>query len=221
MKKICFLMLCLFMGQSIMLAQSTEEERRAFIKERTETAKLAKKAYDAKISSQTKKESKRLKKDGWNSVPGALPLEQQLDRGFKMRYEVTENGMPRFLVAQATAKASSHAVAKKTATELARQGLAEQMGSEVCNVIETSMQNNRLSATEMESMAKLTSMATTEVRHRMGITPLVVEAYRDVDGGKEVMVVIAYELDQMKRLFMDAIPNGADRDKMGEALRDI
>lgn len=219
MRKIFFTMLMLLVGASTLMAQTTEEERRAFIKEREKTVKMAKKAVDAKISKMVKNEVKDLKKRGYHVSPGSLPMELQLQKQYAMSFEIESYGGPRYIMGEGTAEASSYNVAKKMAMDQARQNLAEKMGSEVYNVIESGIASNQVTASDGESMIKFTSDATTEINHKLGVTPVVTEISRDVQGGKEVRIVLSYEMSQMKSHLLNSMPDGEMKNKMSSLLK--
>ena len=85
MKKMMTVAMALIVACSCAFAQ-TAEERKQLIKERQEVQKLAKKDLKAKVDKNTRKEAKRLKKEGWQVKPGALPLEKQLERIVTIAY---------------------------------------------------------------------------------------------------------------------------------------
>ena len=70
MKKMMTVAMSLIVAGTMCFAQDVKEIR----KERQEVKKLAKKELTSKVDKTTKKEAKRLKKEGWVVSPGALPL---------------------------------------------------------------------------------------------------------------------------------------------------
>ena len=84
MKKLMMVAISLIIACGSSFAETSAKEIR---KERQEINKMAKKDLSAKVSKATKKEAKRLKKEGWIVSPGALPLEKQLERSYLMEYE--------------------------------------------------------------------------------------------------------------------------------------
>ena len=85
MKKLLMIMMAAVVACGTVMAadQPTAKELR---KERQEIQKMAKKDLKAKVDKNTRKEAKRLKKEGWQVKPGALPLEKQLERAYLMQY---------------------------------------------------------------------------------------------------------------------------------------
>ena len=97
MKKIMMVAMSLIVACSVSFAQDAKE----IMKERKATQKLAKSELTAKVDKTTKKEAKRLKKEGWVVSPGALPLEKQLERSYLMEFEYDENLFPKYIMANA------------------------------------------------------------------------------------------------------------------------
>lgn len=78
MKKAVLLCLSLIM-LSISSVFAQDKTAKEIMEERKEIAKLSKKALNEKATKEARKEAKKLKKQGWQIAPGALPLEKQLD----------------------------------------------------------------------------------------------------------------------------------------------
>lgn len=92
MKRFTFLLaLLLSMSSITTLAQDAKE----IAKERKAIAKLSKSELNDKASKAARKEAKKLKKEGWQTAPGALPLEKQLDKSYMMQYEYEEDAFPK------------------------------------------------------------------------------------------------------------------------------
>lgn len=99
MKKIYFVpffLLALMAGENLS-AQSVKE----LAKERKELAKYSKSELNSKATKAARKEAKALKKAGWLVAPGALPMDKQLDRSYKMQYEYDENNYPAYIMGEA------------------------------------------------------------------------------------------------------------------------
>lgn len=91
MKHLFFLvgLLCLTAApiSSFAQAQNAKDLR----KERLEMLKASKSELNEKASKAAKKEAKKLQKEGWQTAPGALPLEKQLDKSYAMQYQYDES----------------------------------------------------------------------------------------------------------------------------------
>ena len=73
MKKVLFFAMAMLVACTASFAQDAKE----IMKERQAVQKLAKKELEAKVGKTTKKEAKKLAKEGWDVVPGALPMTKQ------------------------------------------------------------------------------------------------------------------------------------------------
>ena len=149
MKKLLFVALALLMACPATFAQDAKEIR----KERQVISKMAKKELEAKVDKVTKKEAKRLKKEGWIVTPGALPLEKQLQRSYEMEYEFEQDLFPKYIMANAQTIAEHYDAAKMTATELAKINLAGQIQTEVAALIESTVANKQMKADEAASIS--------------------------------------------------------------------
>ena len=111
MKKILFAVMALFLiGTTVTYAQKTTDEIR--------------KEMNKKASKDARKEAKKLKKEGWEVTPGALPIEKQLDRAYMMQYEISESGLPKYVIGEAMSIGEHYDAAKMQALQLAKQNLA-------------------------------------------------------------------------------------------------
>ncbi|MDY3847232.1 MAG: hypothetical protein SOZ58_02765 [Prevotella sp.] len=191
MKKIMIAMLlCTFALQPLSVSAQSAKE---IAKERKEIRKLSKSELNEKASKDARKEAKKLKKEGWITVPGALPLEKQLDRSYLMQMEYDEDMYPKYLMGEAMSIAQNYDGAKMQALELAKQNLAGQIQTEITALIENSVANNQLEAEEAATVTKSVMASRNLISQSIGRTITVVEAYRNLSNkNKEVMVRIAY-----------------------------
>ena len=213
MKKMLFIgaLLAIFCGNAT--AQSAKE----IAKERRELIKSSKKELDEKASKEARKEAKKLKKDGWQITPGALPLEKQLDKSYVMQYEYDEDLFPKYIMSEAMSIGSSYDAAKMQALELAKQNLAGKIQTEVTALIENSVANEQLEAEQAESITKSITTSKSLISQSIGRTLTVMECYRTLSNkNKEVLVRIAYNSDMAKKAAKKAIRE--DLKKKGDEL---
>ena len=191
MKKFIIVVLAATVACGLSFAQTNAKEIR---KERLEINKLAKKELSAKVDKTTKKEAKRLKKEGWMVTAGALPMEKQLERSYLMEYEYNENLYPKYIMANAQSIAENYDAAKVAATSLAITNLAGQIQTEVTALIENTVANKQLSAEEAASISETVMSSKNLISQSIGRTIVVVECYRVLDNkNREVMVRLAYD----------------------------
>jgi hypothetical protein len=214
MKKIFFIMsLFLLTGATMSYAQLSQEQ----IKERKANLKLSKTELSEKASKAARKEAKNLQKQGWQNAPGALPLEKQLDKSYMMQMEYDDNLFPKYIMAEAMSTGENYDAAKMQATELAKQGIASLIQTEVTALINNTVSNKQLEAEEAASVVQSISAAKNLISQSLGRTISVVEVYRTLPNkNKEVLVRLAYSQDQAKAAAKKAIRE--DLEKQGEAL---
>lgn len=181
-----FAILCL---SANMTAQTTKDVR----KERQEMRKASKSELNEKASKEARKEAKKLTKEGWVTVPGALPLEKQLDKSYMMQTEYDEDMYPKYLMGEAMSIGENYDAAKMQALELAKQNLAGLIQTEVTALVENSVANKQLGAEEAASLTQSIMGAKNLISQSIGRTIIVMECYRvKSNKNKEVLVRIAY-----------------------------
>ena len=215
MKKIMMVAMALIVASSVCLADV--DEAKEIRKERKEIAKMSKKDLNEKVSKTTKKEAKRLAKEGWIVTPGALPLEKQLERSYLMEFEYDENLYPKYIMANAQSVAGNYDAAKTSATSLAITNLAGQIQTEVSALVENTVGNEQLSAEDAVSITKTVMASKNLISQSIGRVITVVECYRTLSNkNKEVMVRIAYNGDMAKQTVKKVIRE--ELEKKGEDL---
>lgn len=173
-------------------AQSFAESR-DIIKQRKELAKLSKSEIDQKASKVARKEAKRLKKEGWQAVPGALPMEEQLDRRYRMEKELDAEMMPMYIWGHGQSIGENIDPAKIQALEFATQEMAKQIASEFIAYIKNSAGNQQLAPEQAASIAQTVSESGERIRQSIGRTINVEMLYRVLPNrNTEVSVHIAY-----------------------------
>lgn len=181
-----FALLCL---SANMTAQTTKDIR----KERQELRKASKSELNEKATKTARKEAKKLSKEGWITAPGALPLEKQLDKSYKMQMEYDEDMYPKYLMGEAMSIGENYDAAKMQALELAKQNLAGQIQTEVTALIENSVANKQLANEDAASVTQSIMGAKNLISQSIGRTITVMECYRvKTNKNKEVLVRIAY-----------------------------
>lgn len=181
-----FAFLCLTANVS---AQTAKDIR----KERQEIRKASKSELNEKATKTARKDAKKLKKEGWITVPGALPLEKQLDKSYMMQMEYDEDMYPKYLMGEAMSIGENYDAAKMQALELAKQNLAGQIQTEVTALIENSVANEQLANEDATSVTQSIMGAKNLISQSIGRTIIVIECYRvKTNKNKEVLVRIAY-----------------------------
>lgn len=212
-KYILFFVVCLLAGTTTSYAQITKEQR----KERKEITKASKSQLSAKATKVARKEAKKMTKAGWQTTPGTLPIEKQLDKSYMMQYEYDEGLYPKYVMGEAMSIGGNYDAAKMQALELAKQNLAGQIQTEVTALIENTVANEQLQGEQAESITRSVLAAKNLISQSLGRTIPVVEVYRTLQNkNKEVFVRIAYSGDEAKKIAKEAIRK--DLEKRGDNL---
>ena len=215
MKKVLFVALTMLIACSTSFAQDAKE----IMKERKAVQKMARQELAAKVDKATKKEAKRLAKEGWVVSPGALPLEKQLQRSYEMEYQYDDLGFPKYIMANAQSVAENYDAAKTAATSLAITNLAGQIQTEVTALIENTVTNRQLAAEDAASISETVMSSKNLISQSIGRTIVVVECYRVLPNkNREVMVRIAYNGEMAKEAVKKAVRQ--DLEKKGEKLHE-
>lgn len=203
MQKLITLILLVLIVSSISAQTQVE-----IMRERQWIVQQTKQELDKKVSKETKKEAKRLKKEGWIVTPGALPLEKQLERSYLMQYEYDANLFPKYIMANAQSIGENYDNAKTTAMAWAITNLAEQIQTEVVAVIENTMINQQIAAEDASSITETVMASKNLIAQSIGRVITVVECYRVLDNkNREVMIRVAYNGDIAKQTLCEELEN--------------
>ncbi|MCM1356792.1 MAG: hypothetical protein NC212_10360 [Staphylococcus sp.] len=215
MKKTIFglITLMLLSASGLACAQSAKDQR----KERQELAKATKKELNEKASKAARKEAKKLDKVGWQTAPGALPLEKQLDKSYMMQYQYDSDGFPQFIMAEGMSTAGNYDAAKMQALELAKQNLAGQIQTEITALVENTVANEQMDQSDAASLTRSVLASKNLISQSIGRVVPVVETYRVVNGNnREVLIRIAYSQNMAKATAKNAIKK--ELEQRGDSL---
>ena len=213
MKKFVLFIALSIMTSGISFAQSAKE----LAKERKELVKASKAELNEKATKTARKEAKRLKKEGWTTAPGALPLEKQLDKSYLMQYEFDEDMFPKYIMGEAMSVGGNYDAAKMQALELAKQNLAGQIQTEVTALIENTVANEQLEEEQAQSITRSVMASKNLISQSIGRTVPVMELYRTLPNkNKEVLVRIAFNSEMAKKAALKAVKE--DLEKKGDEL---
>ncbi len=179
--------------------------------------KASKTELNQKSTKAARKEAKKLQKEGWTTVPGALPLDKQLDKSYLMQYQYDDDMYPKFIMGEAMSIGENYDAAKMQALELAKQNLAGQIQTEVTALVENTVSNKQLTADEAASVTQSISASKNLITQSIGRVIPVVELYRVKDNrNREVLVRIAYNSEMAKAAVKNAVR--AELEKRGDDL---
>lgn len=195
------------------------QDYKEFMKERKAMSKMAEEELKSEVDKRTKKEAKALRKAGWLSAPGALPIEKQLERSYKMQYEYDEYGFPLYIQGDGQSVGGNYDAAKMQATNLAKVQLAGNIQTEVLALVQNAVANKQLDENEAVSISETTMGGTNVIAANIGRVITVVELYREgPHKTKEVRVLLFYNAQMAKQAVQDAIR--VDLEKRSHGLVD-
>ncbi|MEG1588809.1 MAG: hypothetical protein RR278_05535 [Mucinivorans sp.] len=201
----------------LVVTAAFSQELKDIAKERKEIIKLSKTELNAKSTKDARKEASKLKKEGWTTTPGALPIDNQLDKSYLMQYEFDENMFPKYIMAEAMSIGENYDGARVQATELAKLNLAGQMQSEITALVENTVANSQLTADEAATVTKSITASKNTISQSLGRVIPVVEVYRTLKNkNKEVLVRLAYNSEMAKNVVKKAVRK--DLETKGEEL---
>ena len=201
------------------VAPAQAQDYKDVMKERKAMSKMTENELESRVSKNVKREAKALKKQGWKTVPGALPLEKQLERSFKMQLEFDEYGYPLYIHGDAQSVSGNYDAAKMQATNLAKVNLAGNIQTEVVALVESAVANKQLDQGEAVSTTESVMGNVNTIANNIGRVIPVVELYRDApQKSKEVRDIVFYNAKMAKQAAKDAIAE--DLEKRGQGLVD-
>jgi hypothetical protein len=219
MKKLMTVAMALIVACGFVFAQENAKSAKEIRKERMEIQKMAKKDLRAKVDGQTKKEAKRLKKQGWQVKPGTLPLEKQLEKAYLMQYEYDENMFPKYIMGEASSVGENYDAAKVAANSLAITNLAGNIQTEVTGLVENTVANKQLSPDEAASISETVMSSKNLISQSIGRTVPVMECFRiNSKGNHEVLVRIGYNSQMAKEAARKAVRD--ELEKKGQNLHE-
>lgn len=197
MKKFLFATVLTIMAIGLVNAQT----------DRKAVAKMTEKELNDKATKAARKEAKNLEKEGWQVAPGALPIDKQLDKTYRMQYEQDDYGYPKYLMGEAMSIGQTYDAAKMQALELAKQKLAGQIQTEVTALIANDVSNNQLGEGEAASITKSVMASKNLISQSIGRVIIVTEVYRTdaKTKNKEVLVRLAYNSDMARKAALNVV----------------
>lgn len=176
-----------------------------------------KKESKVKVQKESRKEAKKLIKDGWQVMPGKLPMDRQIQDAKYAELDTNDKGEKLFFIGTHKAIGGNYSAAKQIADDRARQELAQSVSNEIARKIEGQLANRNYGEGDIEAIDKFVSANKSIVSAQLqGVTP-VVEMYREMENGQyEVNVVVKMDADKAMRLAREGLRN--ELSKQSEAL---
>ena len=220
MKKLLILTMACVMALGTSFAQEEKGKTLKEIrKERQEIRKMSKKELNQRVDKSTRKEAKRLAKEGWRVKPGQLPLEKQLQNSYLMQSEFDEDLFPKYIMGQASSVGEHFDAARTSAYALAITDLAGHIQTEVTALVENTVANKQLSADDAASISETVMTSKNLISQSIGRTITVVDCYRTNEkNNTEVLIRVAYDSKAARMSAKKAIK--AALEEKGDALQE-
>lgn len=192
MKKTLTLVICAFFTASLIVAQTTEKEIKKELKD--------------KAIKEAKQEAKSLKKEGWKTMPGELPMEKMIENAWMKQVAKDDEGNPAYIKADGNAIAESKTVAEAQALEFAKLQLAGTIETKVASIVNGNLANQQLSTEDAASITELVQSSKSVIAQELGLIDPAFKLYRDLKDQKiEVQTRIFYETKQSLAVAKKAI----------------
>ena len=173
--------------------------------------KVLDKELKKKAIKQARKEAKALKKEGFRTPVGKLPLDKQLEAAWEKQAELDMEGNPYWYVASARIIGGNQSAAALQATNAAKIDIAGQIQTKVTQLIEEKTANDDMGQEEAKSIISGT----------LGRTVPLVEVYRTLPNKNvEVMVTIGCTAQMANEAAVKAIRK-ALADKSEELAKEL
>ena len=174
-------------------------------------------ALKEKASKDAKKEAKRYQKEGWEVMPGGLPMEKQCDRLFMFLDDFDDDMNPLYIDGTGSSVAENMSAAQIQATELARMELASKIGSEVTGIVDNMVANKMLADDQAASITTTLTESKSIFSQKLGRvqTPLVLQRVLK-NKNKEVLVRMVAKKSAIDEIAKEAIR--AELEKEGKEL---
>jgi len=165
-----------------------------------------KKELNEKSLKMARKEAKQLAKEGWDVLPGALPLDKQLERAYMKQIEEDDNGYPRFIVSSGMSVAETQIGAKTEAENFAKVSIAGMIETLVKSEVDQQVANKQLSREEAVTVQKTVAASKAAVANRLGRVIVLTELIRDIGKDNvEYQVRVAFNQEEALRIMRDQV----------------
>lgn len=169
--------------------------------------KVLNKAMKKKAVKAARKEAKRLKKDGYMTLLGQLPLDKQLENSWQASYELDVQGYPYYIMSTQKATAANYTAAQLQAMNAAKTDIAGQIETRINQVIETKVTSNEFERNQANSLTSFVATSKNIISNTLGRVIKLVEIYREPKRTKvvEVQVTLAYNAEVATKEAINAI----------------
>ena len=183
--------------------------------------KVLDKELKKKAIKQARKEAKALKKEGFRTPVGKLPLDKQLEAAWEKQAELDMEGNPYWYVASARIIGGNQSAAALQATNAAKIDIAGQIQTKVTQLIEEKTANDDMGQEEAASLKSMVATSKSIISGTLGRTVPLVEVYRTLPNKNvEVLVTIGCTAQMANETAVKAIRK-ALADKSEELAKEL
>lgn len=169
--------------------------------------KVLNKSMKKKAIKAARKEAKSLKKQGYVTLLGQLPLDKQLENSWQAAYELDVQGYPYYIMSTQKAVAGNYTAAQMQAMNAAKTDIAGQIETKINQVIETKVTSNEMSRNEANSLTSFVATSKNIISTTLGRVIKLVEIYREPKRSKnvEVQVTLGYSAEIATKEALNAL----------------
>lgn len=156
-----------------------------------------KKELKKKVDRDSRKEAKKLIKDGWQVMPGKLPLEKQIQATKYAELDETDKGEKLYFVGTHQATGGNYTAAMQIAGDRARAELAQSIHTTITQKIESQIANTDYGQGDIKAIDEFVSASKSLVAARLQNVVTTLEIYRKLENGQyEVKTAVKTDAPQ-------------------------
>lgn len=180
-----------------------------------------KKELSAKTSKELRKEAKKLEGDGWQIMPGKLPLEKQLEQSQIAQLRKTDDGESYFITGSASVVGGNYTIAKQMADNNAKLEICRSLSDMLASKMTQELSNMDMGGNQAEALYEVASAAKSVSTMQLKGTEYLLEIFRDLGKGKtEVRVVMAISREKALSQAKEEIKKSL-KEKSSQNLKDL
>lgn len=184
-------------------------------------SKDLKKELSAKTSKDIRKEAKKLESEGWQIMPGKLPLEKQLEQSQIAQLRKTDEGESFFIIGSASVVGGNYTIGKQMADNNAKQEICRSLSDMIATKMTQELSNTDMGNNQAEALFEVASAAKSVSTMQIKGTEYLLEIFRDLGQGKtEVRVVMAVSREKALNQAKEEIKKSL-KDKSSQYLKDL
>lgn len=164
----------------------TKQEKRELARDIKSSSKDLYKKADKDI----RKEARKLQKEGWLSMD--LPIEKQLERTWERQWQTEPDGYDKYITKTITTVGQSYSAALRQAENMAKLGIAADMGTLVQSMATVAVGNKEITPEQAASVSQSVEKVKLLVNEKLGRVLTSTTIYRVNRNIYEVRVTVLY-----------------------------